>query len=205
MCFFYKLNKSQKALEDRFVAEVVNKQQNVFFDTPMDVFNGFTHPKMPVITNKVPNQIQFFEWGLLPIWAKDKSFQDNTLNARLETINEKPSFKNSLNNRCLIPADGFIEWQWQDPKGKQKTKYELFFENEKIFSFAGLYNEWIDKQTGEIIPTYTIITMEANKLMEEIHNSKKRMPVILIPEFEKKWLETGEINLWNDSLIAKVI
>lgn len=205
MCFFYKLNKSAKALEERFVAEVVNNQQNVFFDQPKDVYNGFSHPYMPVISNKFPDKIQFFEWGLLPTWAKEKKIQDNTLNARIETIKEKPSFRGSLNQRVIIPADGFIEWHWNDPKGKEKTKYLLEIEDTPIFAFAGLYSAWKDIETGELIPTFTILTTEANELMAEIHNNKKRMPVILHPDYEKDYLETGNIQMLNDKLFATQI
>lgn len=205
MCFTYKLNKSAKAIEERFVAEVIHKQGNLFFDKSQDSFNGFTHPQMPIITSKEPNKIQFFEWGLLPYWAKDKSFQDNTLNARLESLSEKPSFKNVINNRCLILADGFFEWQWLDEKGKNKQKYLLDFPSHELFAFAGLWSGWKDKITGEILNTFTIITTEANELLSVIHNSKKRMPIIIKKENEKDWLNDGKILLGNDNLIATVI
>ena len=141
----------------------------------------------------------------MPKWAKDKKFQANTLNARLETLSEKPSFRNVLGNRCLVPAEGFVEWQWQDPKGKEKVKYLIEINESPIFTFAGLWSEWVNENTGEIIPTYTIITTEANELMAKIHNTKKRMPVILHPDFEKNWLEEGTINMWNDNLKAITI
>ncbi|WP_321426678.1 SOS response-associated peptidase [uncultured Bacteroides sp.] len=205
MCFTYKLNKSAKAIEERFVAEVVHKQGNMFFEQPQGSFNGFIHPQMPVITSKEPNLIQFFEWGLIPYWAKDKNFQNNTLNARLENISEKPSFKGCINNRCLIPADGFFEWQWLDNKGKNKQKYLLDFPNHEIFAFAGLWSTWKDKQTGILLNTFSIITTEANELLSIIHNSKKRMPVIIKKDNEKDWLNEGRIVLWNDDLIATKI
>ena len=111
-----------------------------------------------------------------------------TLNARIETIEDKPSFKNSINKRCLVIADGFYEWQWHDTKGKNKTKYEIGIKDHELFAFAGLYSQWINQHTGEIRDTYTIVTTEANPLMAEIHNIKKRMPIILKPEDETKWL-----------------
>ena len=205
MCFFYKPVKEPKKLEARFDAKIINEPMLDFFETPTDVYNGFSHPFLPVITNKEPDKIQFFEWGLLPKWAKDKKFQANTLNARLETLSEKPSFRNVLGNRCLVPAEGFLEWQWQDPKGKEKVKYLLEISGSPIFAFAGLWSEWVNENTGKIIPTYTIITTEANELMAKIHNTKKRMPVILHPDFEKNWLEEGTINMWNDNLKAITI
>ncbi len=205
MCFTYSLNKTAKELEERFEAEIIPKQKDIVFDNPKPIYNGFAHPKMPVITHSKPRNIQFFEWGLVPHWAKDKSFQKNTLNARIETLSERPSFRDSVNRRCLIPADGFIEWRWLDEKGKNKQKYLVHFESNPLYAFAGIWSAWEDKSTGELIPTFSIITTEANELMSFVHNTKKRMPVIIKPEFEKEWLETGNITMWNDKLVATEI
>ena len=117
--------------------------------------------------------------------AKDTNIRKSTLNARLETIDQKPSFKPSLSKRCLVLADGFFERKWLDPKGKSKQKYLLTLPGEEAFAFAGLWNAWTNKSTEEVLNTYTIITTAANELMSEIHNTKKRMPVILNPETEK--------------------
>src|SRR5690606_6603281 len=115
MCFFYGVNKSNKQIEKTFKA----KFDQDGFEAVQEV-NGFTHPFMPIIVDKRPDIITGANWGLLPTWAKDTSFQKNTLNARIETLDEKPSFRNSIENRCLIPATNFYEWQWLDEKGKQK-------------------------------------------------------------------------------------
>jgi putative SOS response-associated peptidase YedK len=169
------------------------------------IYNGFQFPLTPVITNKNPNIIQMFQWGLIPFWAKDDSIKKNTLNAKMETINEKPSFRNSVNNRCLILADGFYEWQWLDEKGKQKQKYELTLPKEEAFGFAGLWSEWLNKTTGEIIKSYSILTTEANELMSKIHNTKKRMPVIVSINQEQNWLNGHELEMENEQIIAKKI
>ena len=132
--------------------------------------------------------IQPFTWGLIPFWSKDNTIQQYTLNAKIETLAEKPSFKHSINKRCLVIADGFYEWQWLDPKGKNKQKYIITLPDNGLFAFGGIWSEWVNKATGEIINTYSIVTTQANELMCEIHNSKKRMPVILTPEFEQAWL-----------------
>jgi putative SOS response-associated peptidase YedK len=95
-----------------------------------------------------------FHWGLIPAWAKDNSIRKNTLNAKIETISEKPSYRNSANNSCLILTDGFYEWQWLDDKGKNKQKYLFTLPNNETFEFAGLWNEWVDKSKGEIFKTY---------------------------------------------------
>ena len=188
MCFYSRLTKDTQTLEKRFEARFET-------DEPFqsDRYVGFTFPKTPVITNTNEHLIQFYNWGLIPFWAKDKTIAANTLNARIETITEKPSFRNSVKNRCLILSDGFYEWQWLDPKGKLKQQYLITLPNEEPFAFAGIYSEWTDKNAGEQLNTYSIVTTEANKLMAEIHNNKKRMPVILTPETEKLWLAGNEI------------
>lgn len=200
MCFSYKLTKKQ--------AELINKKlkgiEDVFKENTETVYyNAFTHPQAPVITNAEPDSLQLYEWGLIPSWAKDRTIQNSTLNARIETINEKPSFRDCVNKRCLIPADGFFEWQWLDPKGKNKQKYQIQMPDEGLFYFAGLWNNWIDKQTGLNINTYTILTTEANPLMAEIHNTKKRMPVIIQANYENDWLVNNKIFMGNDMLVAE--
>lgn len=200
MCFHTKQTKDAQSLENRFKATF--QQPKLYIPS---TYNGFQHPSTAIITNDLPNVFQFFQWGLVPEWAKDTSFQKNTLNARIETLKEKPSFKSSVNKRCLIPADGFYEWQWLDEKGKNKTKYLVHMPNDELFAFAGLWSEWKDKSTNSILYTYTILTTEANDLMAQVHNSKKRMPVIMNPDDEQKWLENGKLFLWNDNLIADVV
>jgi putative SOS response-associated peptidase YedK len=115
-----------------------------------------------------------------------------------ETLSEKPSFKSSLNNRCLIYADGFYEWQWLDPKGKNKQKYLLTLPANEHFAFTGLWNQWTEKSTGETLKAFTIITTEANALMSEIHNSKKRMPAIVANA--EAWLHGEPLQMLNDAL-----
>jgi len=88
----------------------------------------------------------------------------------------------------MIIADGFYEWQWLDKKGKEKQKYLITLPGEELFSYAGLWSRWVNLETGEIVKSYTIITTEADQLMSEIHNSKKRMPVILTRENENEWM-----------------
>jgi len=184
MCFHSKQGKDAQTLEKRFKAKLKSNDLLVTADR----FNGFTYPKTPVITNQNKLEVQLFNWGLIPTWAKDESFRSSTLNARIETVTELPSFKNNVKNRCLILADGFYEWKWLDEKGKGKQQYLISLPNDKPFAFAGIYSEWTNKNTGELLQTYAMITTEANPLMAEIHNTKKRMPVILTPQNENDWL-----------------
>ena len=130
------------------------------------------------------NMMVTYLWGLIPSWAKDPSIGANLFNARAETVAEKPSFKNAfLHRRCLIPADGFYEWKME---GKKKIPYSFSLKTGVPFVFAGLHEKWIapDKKTVE---TCTIITTQANGVVEPIHD---RMPVIVPKESQALWLET---------------
>ena len=130
------------------------------------------------------NMMVTYLWGLIPSWAKDPSIGANLFNARAETVAEKPSFKNAfLHRRCLIPADGFYEWKME---GKKKIPYSFSLKTGVPFVFAGLHEKWIapDKKTVE---TCTIITTQANGVVEPIHD---RMPVIVPKESQTLWLET---------------
>jgi putative SOS response-associated peptidase YedK len=184
MCFHTIQNKLSKQIEKRFNAKI---NDSSLFATHNHI-NGFTFPKTPIITNEHPDVIEHYNWGLIPDWAKDDQIKKMTLNAKIETLAEKPSFKNIITQRCLVIATGFYEWQWLDSKGNNKVKYQIGIENEELFAFAGLYSHWTDTTTGEIKNTYTIVTTQANDLMAEIHNVKKRMPIILRPEDELSWL-----------------
>lgn len=196
MCFFTQQTKTAQELEHRFKAA---------FKLPYKPgrYNGFEFPQTPVITNKQRDEIQLLHWGLIPGWSQDESIRKFTLNARLDSLQEKASFRGVVNNRCLILADGFFEWQWLDPKGKQKQQYLLTLPNNESFGFAGLWSTWTDKQTGEIRNTYAIITTEANALMSEIHNTKKRMPVIIHKDYEEQWLQGGEMVMGNEEIQAE--
>ena len=189
MCFHIIQSKLSKQIERRFKAKF--RGQNGY--QPSLHLNGFEFPKVPVITAEKPEIIENFNWGLVPEWAKNKDIRSMTLNAKIETLTEKPAFKNVLNQRCLVLANGFYEWQWLDAKGKNKVKFEIGIGNGELVAFAGLYSQWMNPDTREITPTFTIVTTQANTLMAEIHNIKKRMPVILRPEDEHNWLQQAPI------------
>lgn len=139
--------------------------------------------EVPAIVNNGENQLIMPRWGLIPYWAKDMSVGSKMINARAETVDEKPSFKRSLQRRrCLVLADGFYEWK---KEGRRKTPYRITLKNEEPFAFAGLWDSWMSPE-GEVINSCTIITTIPNELMEPIHN---RMPVILSPDVEEIWLD----------------
>ncbi len=200
MCYYSKQDKDAKTLEKRFKAKF--KEPDLF---KTGNYNGFDHPKTPIITNQESDKIVLGRWGLIPDSANPETFQANTLNARVEEIHEKKSYKDYTNNRCLILIDGFYEWQWLTPSGSRKQKYIIGIPDEKPFVFAGLWNNWKNPRTGETLMTYTVLMMEAFGLMAEIHNSALRMPIMLKQDNETAWLEGGEPELINDSLIAEKI
>jgi putative SOS response-associated peptidase YedK len=144
-------------------------------------------PTQPVlaIPNDDQNTADFFVWGLIPMWAKDPSIGNRMINARGETLEEKPAFRGSLKyKRCLILADGFYEWKAAEGK-KVKTPYFIHMKDRKPFAFAGLWDSW-NSPDGSLVRSCTIITTEPNELTELIHN---RMPVILHPRDYAKWLD----------------
>lgn len=184
MCFHSKQTKKATQVEKRFNA----KLDNIDEFKMQEHINGFDFPKTPIILDEQQDIITHYNWGLIPSWSKDEEIRKFTLNAKIETLEEKPSFKNSVNKRCLVISNGFYEWQWLDSRGKNKQKYEIGIGNDDLFAFAGIYSEWINQSTGELSNTYAIVTTEANSIMAEIHNIKKRMPIILKPEDEQNWL-----------------
>ncbi len=150
----------------------------------MPRYNIAPSQDIAVILNTEPDELNFIRWGLIPFWAKEKSIGNKMINARSESITEKPSFKNSFRRRrCIIPATGFYEWQ-NIPGEKKKQPYFVKMKSGGVFAFAGLWDEWKDPGNGKI-RSAAIITTPANELMEPIHN---RMPAILPREFIQTWL-----------------
>ena len=180
MCYQTKITKKKEELKRHFDAKITGLDQ---FD-PSEVIKAFDFPKTPVITDQEEHEIQLYQWGLIPYWADASWNRNYTLNARIETLEEKPSFKNIVNNRCLILVNGFYEWQHV---GKAKIKYEIGFDNE-LFALAGLYDHWADTKT------YTVVTTEAQGVMKEIHNTKLRMPFALYNQNEMRaWLHVEKV------------
>lgn len=159
--------------------DIINEQYHV---------NAFNFPKCPVITTS--DEVQVFNWGLIPFWVKTEDnageIRKMTLNARADTIFEKPSFREPImKKRCIVPSTGYFEWRHE---GSKKIPYYIYLKDEPIFSMAGIYDSWLDKVTGIEHSTFSIITTDANPLTDYIHNTKHRMPAILSKEDEEKWL-----------------
>jgi len=139
--------------------------------------------QVPVIVNEGSNRLITCRWGLIPPWSKDLAIGSRMINARAETLAEKPSFKGPFKkHRCLIVADGFYEWK---KTGSGKIPVYITMKDSRPFGFAGLYSDWKPPE-GEIIRTCTIVTTEPNDLIEPIHN---RMPVVIEPKDFDRWLD----------------
>jgi len=143
---------------------------------------------LSVINDGSKNRLGFLKWGLIPPWAKDEKIGYKMINARSETVHEKPSFRNALKNkRCLIVADSFYEWK---RTGDRKVPMRIKMKNDELFAMAGLWEAW-KTPNGKLVHTCTILTTEPNDLMSTIHD---RMPVILKKQDEHKWLNPAVKN-----------
>ncbi|MDS0298930.1 SOS response-associated peptidase [Halogeometricum sp. S1BR25-6] len=190
MCGRYSLFTPAEELEARFDAA---------FETPPDPrYNCAPGQELPVVANDDPDAFRSLTWGLVPSWADDRS--GGVINARAETVREKPSFREAFERRrCLVPADGFYEWVSTE-SGKQP--YRVAFEDDRPFAMAGLWERWKPEQTqtglgdfagggsaedaeAEVLETFAVVTAEPNDLVSDLHH---RMSVILAPEEEETWL-----------------
>jgi putative SOS response-associated peptidase YedK len=182
MCGRYALAQEHEALRIRFGFS--EESAPAFTHSPR--FNIAPTQIAPIITNGQEMKLRAMRWGLIPHWAKDAAIGNSLINARADTVAEKPSFRDSFKKRrCLVPATGFFEWK-KEPLSKSKQPFFIGARNRDIFSFAGLWSLWKNPETAEEMLSYTILTTEPNELMREIHN---RMPVMLPAEREKDWLD----------------
>ena len=176
MCGRFSFSPLAKLIEDRFDVKV---------DTTIykPRYNCAPTQNIAVISNTSPKVLSFYRWGLIPFWAKDKSLGNKLINARAESITEKASFKHPFKRkRCLILSDGFFEWK--KISSNEKIPYRITMRDNSLFAMAGIWDSWKEK-TGELINSFSIITISPNNLMEQIHS---RMPVIIEKDDEQKWL-----------------
>ncbi|HQQ95494.1 MAG TPA: SOS response-associated peptidase [Bacteroidia bacterium] len=169
--------------------------------------SGFQHPKLLVFTNTRPQEPQAYTWGLIPSWTKDeesaRSICNQTLNARSESMFEKSAFRNaSKNKRCLVYVDAFFE---HHHFGKKTYPFQITSIDDAPLALAGLWDEWIHKETGEVLYTVSIVTCRAEGKMARIHNNPKlpepRMPVILPKEKQDEWLEVCKTKEDQENLL----
>lgn len=158
---------------------------------------GFSHPELLIVSSISPLKIEKAKWGLIPYWVKDEkqAFQiwNKTINARGETIFEKPSFRKAAKDgRCLIIVDSFFEHHHVK---KQSYPFRIKLKNGEPMILAGIYDAWVNKETGEEVLTVAMVTTSANPLMAKIHNNPKvpepRMPLVLTENDARNWLSTA--------------
>lgn len=204
MCFSYAINFSAQSLQTKLqlgdasqfdISLPWETTPNESLVSPGFFLSGFNHPQLPVITAS-PNesaptyQLRAMQWGLVPHWCKSAEQAQELsmygLNARAETLDQKPLFRDAWKAQpCVVPVSGFFEWQ---TIGKKKQPHYIYATDLQPLLFAGIYAAWTDTQTGEQLQSYAIITTEANDLMAEIHNLKKRMPAVLNADQAKDFL-----------------
>ena len=192
MCFA--VNQSNKAELEKQLSLWPKGDLSLVGWSPRRWMDAFAHPLMPVILND--RTVDLARWGLIPPWVRDeadaKIRQNQTLNAKAETMHELPSFRASAaGKRCLVVVNGFFEYQHlnhtgePDPLGKASRPYLLFLQDRPAFFLGGLWSPWGGGNT------FTIVTMPSNQLMSRIHNTKMRMPVIILEEAAESWLAGG--------------
>ena len=168
--------------------------------THIPLQSGFSYSKWPIIKGSTRDfTIENAHWELIAPWVKNtKEVQAgrekfNTLNATCERLLESKLFKPAaLEHRCLVLSSGFFEWRHYKPAGSSKEiayPYYITIKDQPLFYMAGIYQPWTDKETGETMDTFSIITTKANTMMEQIHNKKKRMPTILNEAQASEWIE----------------
>jgi putative SOS response-associated peptidase YedK len=187
MCFTVNVNLIKEELENRYGATLIDPDKY----RPSYYYHAFGLPSLPAVCSNNASRIKLLKWGLIPSWTKGieqaNIIRYKTFNARSESIGTKPSFSSAFSSkRCIIPVKGFFEWQHV---GSEKIPWYIYQSENEILSIAGIYDDWVEDNTGEVFSTFSIVTTEANDLMAQIHNSGKRMPVILNNSSEVIWLD----------------
>ncbi len=179
MCGRFTLSASPTSLTETFPGFELPDQL-----TPR--YNITPTQNVAVVANNNPGKIDLFRWGLIPSWAKDSTIGNRMINARSETLSQKPSFRTAYRRwRCLILADGYYEWR-KEPGGGAKTPFYIRMASEKPFAFAGLWEQWQPSRDADAVLSCTILTCPPNEMLEQIHH---RMPVILDYDAYDLWLE----------------
>jgi len=186
MCFTINIHTTRDAIGKRFGVDT-----SLMYDFDFRyVYRAFENPLIPVITQQDPEYVQLFTWGLIPHWARNErqaeTIRKGTYNARAESLEDKPSFREPVaRQRCLVITSGFYEWQ--DVSG-QKIPWFIHHRDQQLMTMAGIFDTWQATTGKKTIATFSVVTTRANPLMEKIHNTKKRMPVILDQKSGNDWI-----------------
>jgi putative SOS response-associated peptidase YedK len=179
MCGRFTLTATFEEIIDRFEIQAFLEEEN--YAPSYNI--APSQAVLAVINDGKSNRMGFLKWGLVPPWAKDAAIGNKMINARSETLSEKPSFRTAFKKkRCLVIADSFYEWKRHEDKSKTPMRIKL--KSDELFAMAGIWEAWKSPE-GKSLYTCSVITTGPNELMKDIHD---RMPVILKPEDEKTWL-----------------
>jgi len=204
MCFYYSITK--KSINTLVKGKIIKENQLSLFEEHY-IVSGFDHPRMPIITDDNPEEIQHLQWGFMP--QNVTSFEQaqeflkryNTLNAKAEDITDSKLYSESYQSkRCLVLCSGFFEWR---KVKKQKIPYYVTLKNDEMFVFAGVWNETTDSK-GNKYRSFSVLTVDANELMANIHNTKKRMPLILTPEQAQVWIDINSDTEMLQSIVKPI-
>lgn len=197
MCYFNSIN-----LNVGDIIKIANKEKKVQKAIHANVTSGFEFSQWPIVKQEAKHDeliLEMAHWEFIPNWINtEKDLQLSrekftTLNAKGENLLESRMYKDAaMQRRCLVLSSGFYEWHHFKPMGSKKENaypYFIHVKNARYFFMAGIYQPWTNKETGETIDTFAIVTTAANDLMSKVHNKKKRMPCILNEELANEWLK----------------
>lgn len=195
MCYFNSIN-----LNVGDIIKISNKQKKIDKKIQSTVTSGFEFTQWPILTFAKDGslQLEMAHWEFIPSWVQNEQALSlsrekfTTLNAKGENLLSSKMYRDAaIHSRCLVLSSGFYEWRHHKPVGSKKEiayPYFIHVKNKPYFFMAGIHQPWTDKNTGETIDTFAIVTTAANTVMEKIHNKKKRMPTILTETLSEEWL-----------------
>jgi putative SOS response-associated peptidase YedK len=205
MCYFNSIN-----LNIGDIIKFSNKEKKIDRQIKSNITSGFEYTKWPIIKkgdNSADPILEMAHWEFIPSWIHNTKELElsrekfTTLNAKGENLLESKMYRDaSLKRRCIVLSSGFYEWRHYKPIGSKKENaypYFITIKNKPIFFMAGIYQPWTDKNTGETVDSFAIVTTAANELMSKVHNKKKRMPTILSEDLANEWLneELNELRI----------
>lgn len=188
MCGRYGRRADKQRIAEWMQAHDTGVFDDSYFAPSYNVAPQTLQPIVRLDTETGKRELTVMRWGLVPFWSKDGKSAFNTINAKAETVATSPVYREAMKKRrCLVPADWFYEWQKLDAKTKQP--YAIGLQDGSLFAFAGLWERWTDKVTGQVKDTFTIVTTDPNEIMQGIHD---RMPVILKPADYQRWMAPAD-------------
>lgn len=197
MCGRFVRHSSLDLIENTFSVDIVESEE-----TSPRYNIAPSQPVLAVLKDDAKRLVRL-RWGLVPFWAEDRRIGNRLINARMESVDKKPAFRSAFRKRrCLVVADGFYEWKGE--KGHKQPFY-LTTKEDRPFGFAGLWEVWRDRETGQDLRTCTILTTDAAESLKDIHH---RMPVVLKPQYQDRWLHpdmnTGQLKqLLSDGRVSE--